>query len=68
MTGFSFDPTPSPGTNRTAPVTDCATCGGDRFVPATDDPHGAYSRCSDCNPAPDMRVPVQDARWKTYDR
>jgi len=32
MTGFEFDSPPSPGTNRSAAITDCSTCGGDRFV------------------------------------
>lgn len=27
-----FDDTPTGGTNRSAPVRDCTTCGGDRFV------------------------------------
>ena len=32
MTDFEFDTPPSPGTNRSAKPTECATCGGDKFV------------------------------------
>lgn len=32
MTDFDFGSPPSPGTNRSAEITDCKTCGGDRFV------------------------------------
>ena len=32
MTGFEFDDTTAPGTNRSAAPTRCTTCGGDRFV------------------------------------
>lgn len=32
MTEFEFEQERSHGTNRSAPATTCATCGGDRFV------------------------------------
>lgn len=32
MTEFEFEQERSRGTNRSAPATTCATCGGDRFV------------------------------------
>ena len=32
MSASEFESQPGPGTNRTAAVTDCKTCGGDRFV------------------------------------
>jgi len=66
MTGFDFDSPPSPGTNRSAAVTDCPTCGGDRLVLA-DATTDTYARCPDCNrgPAPVERPPVEaDAWWK----
>ena len=64
MTGFEFDGPPSPGTNRTAPITDCPTCDGDRFVPVPDDKHEVYARCPACNPAPlKTREPVQAKGW-----
>lgn len=68
MSGF-FDPEPSPGSNRHAEQTSCATCEGNRLIQVGDNEHGAYARCPDCNPAPaSARQPVEDARWKTYDR
>lgn len=64
MTAFDFDSPPSHGTNRSGPVTDCETCGGDRLVPVEDDPHGPYARCPSCNPAPAaVRPPVETASW-----
>ena len=59
MADFEFDRAPSPGTNRSVAVTDCPTCGGDRFVQvdeipgsesAADPPHETYARCPNCNP------------------
>ena len=59
MTEFEFDRAPTPGTNRTAAVTDCPTCGGDRFVPVDqhdrDLGYEAYARCPDCNPEPEAK-------------
>jgi hypothetical protein len=59
---FEFDPLPSPGTNKSAPATDCGRCGGDRFVPVNipapvvDGRDGgyteAYMRCPLCNYTP----------------
>lgn len=69
MTGF-FDPEPSPGSNRHAEQTDCPTCQGHRLIEVySDGVFEAHARCPDCNPAPtSARQPVEDARWKTYDR
>lgn len=69
MTGFDFDQPPSPGTNRAAPPSDCATCGGDRLVLVEEREDGteAWGRCPACSPAP-VREPVQGARWQDYDR
>ena len=68
MTGFFDDPRTT-GTNRHADQTSCPTCEGNRLIQVGDNEHGAYARCPDCNPAPTSeRAPVQDARWKTYDR
>ena len=56
---------PTPATNRTAPVTRCATCGGDRFV-LIDDTDGfeTYARCGQCNVAPvKEREPVAEGGW-----
>lgn len=77
MTDFEFDTIPSPGVNRSAAVTDCATCGGDRLIPVgvegERDKAGnivwereVYDRCPTCNPDPTHeRPPVeQDAWWK----
>ena len=54
MTSFEFDRAPTPGTNRTAAVTDCPTCGGDRFVRVVereeDEHREVYARCPECNP------------------
>lgn len=59
MTAFEFDRPSSPGTNRTAAVTECETCGGDRFVQITereeDEHREVYARCPSCNPDPDGR-------------
>ena len=64
MADFEFDSPPSPGTNRSAPITDCPTCDGDRFVPVTDDEHGAYMRCSECNPGTERAATNVEAWWK----
>ena len=63
MADFGFDPTPSPGTNRTGMVTDCETCGGDRLVET--EPN-VYMPCPACHPAAQTgREPVPvDAWWK----
>lgn len=67
MSRFQFDPTPSPGSNRAAALTDCATCGGDRMVPTTDDPHGPYTRCPDCNnPAANQSTAAPDSRERWW--
>jgi len=63
MTGFDFDSPPSPGTNRTAPPTQCDQCGGDRFVLADDtDGYETYVRCTACNAGP-QRPPVETNSW-----
>lgn len=67
MTGF-FDEVPSPGSNRHAEQTDCPTCGGHRLRLVEDrDGFEVYARCPECNSGGE-RQPVEDARWKTYDR
>ena len=64
MTGFEFDTGTTPGTNRSAPVTDCPSCQGDRFVPVDpEDPHGAYIRCPTCN-APTRPEVKLESWWK----
>jgi hypothetical protein len=69
MGHFEFDQQRTHGTNRHAEETGCATCEGNRLVQVGDNEHGAYARCPDCNPAPvTERQPVDQARWKTYDR
>jgi hypothetical protein len=53
----------------------CPTCDGHRLVLVGDVEGGkfdgveVYARCPTCNPAPvTERQPVDQARWKTYDR
>lgn len=68
MNQFQFDPTPSPGANRAAAITDCAACNGHRLIEVTDpDGHETYARCPVCNPAPAGRAGTvpEDAWWKT---
>jgi hypothetical protein len=68
MSGF-FDPPPSTGTNRAA-TQDCPRCEGHRLVQVGEvNGFDVYDRCPECNPAPaTARQPVDQARWKTYDR
>lgn len=70
MNGF-FDPAPSTGTNRAA-TQDCENCHGLRLIDISgyeEDGREVYARCPVCNPAPTSeREPVDQARWKTYDR
>jgi hypothetical protein len=75
MTGhFEFDQQRTHGTNRAA-TQECPTCDGHRLVLVGDVEGGkfdgveVYARCPTCNPAPvTERQPVDQARWKTYDR
>ena len=54
----------SPGTNRSAPATDCPTCGGDRFVEVEDADHEVYARCPSCNGGSTVeREPVAEKAW-----
>ena len=77
MTGFQFETGPQEGTNRAAAITECATCGGDRFVPVEVTVDGipavwdgsdggyteAYMRCPTCNAPP--REPItEERRWE----
>ena len=68
MAGFEFDSTPSPGVNRSASVTDCETCGGDRFVQVVerdeDEHREVYARCPVCNPGTERGPVAPDAWWK----
>lgn len=66
MTDFEFYSVPTPGSNRSAAITNCETCGGDRLIPVNpDDPHGAYAKCPACHPGATERAPVaEDAWWK----
>ena len=74
MNDFEFDSTPTPGTNRTAPVRPCDTCNGDGFVPVeldtpvVADREGGYTEamlpCPACRPS-QVREPVEtDSWWK----
>ena len=71
--GFQFETGPQEGTNRSAAVTDCTICGGDRFVPverehlATTHGEGGYTEammaCPSCNPV--TRAPIsEERRWE----
>lgn len=64
---FEFDTTPAQGANRSADITDCTLCGGDRMVlVSAEDSDEIYAPCPDCHPlAQGEREPVaEDAWWK----
>jgi DNA-directed RNA polymerase subunit RPC12/RpoP len=71
MGHFEFDQQRTHGTNRAA-TADCENCGGHRLVRvvmADERGHETYGRCPSCSPAPvTERQPVDQARWKNYDR
>jgi hypothetical protein len=67
---FEFDQQRTHGTNR-AVDTECPSCDGHglMLVSVREGGFDNYGRCPVCNPAPvTERQPVDQARWKTYDR
>lgn len=70
MSGFQFETGPSEGTNRSAAVTDCERCHGDRFVEVEqpDLPGGggytaAMMRCPVCNPSHNASGGIEERRY-----
>lgn len=64
MTGFQFEDTQKPGTNRTVRHNGCTTCDGHRMIQVSEEGAEAWARCPKCNPpSTEQRDPVKGSRW-----